>query len=252
MIYTVKETAEILGTSERIVQKKCKALGLAKKKNRYLITDENLKLWQSNEQTNERTNEPKKPIKTRAKHLNERTNEQTNEPNERTNEPKKPIKQRVKHLNKRTNEQTNEPNERTNEQTNATQLDLQVQSLELENESLKLENENLKQELGKYDILENERIEVFTNEDYEMLETQLKEWGSFQTKIKHQEELFDVRIKSSEEISEHYRNQFEYQKKQSDKILVMHQKLIDEIGKLNLGTLQRNFIEAKEKNLDKK
>ena len=43
---------------------------------------------------------------------------------------------------------------------------------------------------------------------------------------------------------EHYKNQFEYQKAQSDRILDIHEKLIRSVQ-------QRNFIEAKTLNLDK-
>ena len=46
------------------------------------------------------------------------------------------------------------------------------------------------------------------------------------------------------EQSEHYKNQFEYQKEQSTRILDMHEQLIKTIQ-------QNNYIEAKSKGLDK-
>ena len=46
---------------------------------------------------------------------------------------------------------------------------------------------------------------------------------------------------------EHYKNLFEYQRKQSDRILEMHEKLIVTIGEQTQSSIQRNHIEAKDK-----
>lgn len=121
--------------------------------------------------------------------------------------------------------------------------------LDLEVESLKAEIKELKEQLAEYDISQNERIEVFTNEDYAIFETRLKEWFTLQKELEHKEELFNVEKMSLTEMLEHYKNQFEYQKKQSEKILQMHQKLIDTIDKQNSLAIQRNIIEAKEKDV---
>lgn len=69
------------------------------------------------------------------------------------------------------------------------------------------------------------------------------------TQSQHQEQIFNVEKKSLNEILEHYKSQFEYQKTQSDKILQMHQKLIDTIEKQSAITIQRNIIEAKDKQI---
>lgn len=126
------------------------------------------------------------------------------------------------------------------------------QQLDLQLEALQIENESLKEELRKYDINDNERIEIFTNDEYNMLEKRLQEWYSLQKDIQHQEQLFNVEKKSLTEILEHYKNQFEYQKQQSNKILEMHQKLIDTVQKQSAISLQRNIIEASEKEVIKK
>lgn len=131
-----------------------------------------------------------------------------------------------------------------------TQLDLEIESLKAENEKLRDELKQAKEDV--IDLEDNERIEIFTNDEYQILETRLLEWHEQQQKLQHQEHLFEVEKLSLKEMLEHYKNQFEYQKTQSEKILQMHQQLIDTIQKQNLNALQRNFIEAKSKGLDEK
>ena len=52
---------------------------------------------------------------------------------------------------------------------------------------------------------------------------------------------------STDESIEHYKNLFEYQRKQSDRILRIHEKLVTSINELTNASVQRNIIEAKEK-----
>ena len=126
------------------------------------------------------------------------------------------------------------------------------QSLNQVNERLRSSDEvilQLKNELEKYKIAPNERIEVFTNEEYSILEQRLREWHEQQQKLKHQEELFNVEKLSLKDMLKHYKNQWKYQKKQSEKILKMHQTLIDTIDKQNKLAIQRQSIEAVEKDV---
>ena len=139
---------------------------------------------------------------------------------------------------------------------NATQLDLQVQSLQIENENLKHQVDDLRKELSRFDIEEGERMEVFTDAEYEALEERLIEWRTLQKEIEHKEEVFSLKEqhfntenKTLSKSLKHYKNQFEYQKKQSTKILDMHQTLIDTIQKQSTITIQRNTIEAIEKDI---
>lgn len=125
----------------------------------------------------------------------------------------------------------------------------EVRELVREITDLKNENETLKAKLRKYDIAPNERIEVFTNEEYNILEQRLREWHEQQQKLKHQEELFNVEKLSLKDMLKHYKNQWKYQKKQSEKILKMHQTLIDTIDKQNKLAIQRQIIEAVEKDV---
>jgi len=139
---------------------------------------------------------------------------------------------------------------------NDNQLDLQVQSLQIENENLKQQIHDLRKELSRFDIEEGERMEVFTDAEYEVLEQRLIEWQTLQKEIEHKEEVFSLKEhhfntenKSLSKTLKHYKNQFEYQKKQSTKILDMHQTLIDTIQKQSTITIQRNVIEAIEKDV---
>jgi len=184
--YSVKETAEILGITERAVQKRCKKDKIRKKDNKYLIDANLIQSWKVEILT---SNEP-------------------------TNEPR----------------------------TNGSQLDIEV-------ESLKAKIKDLEAELQQYEIAENERIEVFTNENYILFETRLKEWHTQRQEIEHQEQIFNAEKKSLNELYEHYKSQFHYQQKQNEKVLEMHQKLIDVIGEQNKISIQRQIIEAKEKDV---
>ena len=127
----------------------------------------------------------------------------------------------------------------------------EIESLTKENEALKMEVKMLKEDLEQYDIGEDERIEVFTQEMYEVFESRLLEWKEQNAKIKSQQEIFNAKEKGLNDVvdllkdqSEHYKNQFNYQKEQSTRILDMHEQLIKTIQ-------QNNFIEAKSKGFDK-
>ena len=116
---------------------------------------------------------------------------------------------------------------------------------------LKEENKSLKDELSQYDIADNERIEVFTDEMYAEFEERLIDWKLQNQKIISQQEVFDAKEKGLNDVvnlmteqADHYKNQFQYQKEQATRILDMHEQLIKTIQ-------QNNFIEAKSKGFDK-
>ena len=85
-----------------------------------------------------------------------------------------------------------------------------------------------------------ERIEVFTHEQYQKFEDALIDYKYQKRYIQEKEERFKVEIASKEELVEHYKNQSEYQKEQSDRILTQMEKLIEAIRR-------RDTIEAVEK-----
>jgi len=108
----------------------------------------------------------------------------------------------------------------------------------------------LEDQLKQYEIADNERIEVFTQDEYELFQKRLQEWSLMQKDLQHQEQLFNAEKKSLSELAEHYKTQWEYQRKQAERILDMHQQLIDNIQKQNVIQLQRQAIEAKEKGVN--
>ena len=122
------------------------------------------------------------------------------------------------------------------------------QDKDLEIAALKREIEILKLNLKEYEISDNERIEVFTKDEFRLFETRLIEWQHQQKEIEKKEtEIAEIKATTSERV-EHYKNLFEYQRKQSDRILEMHEKLIVTIGEQTQSSIQRNHIEAKDKN----
>jgi len=121
------------------------------------------------------------------------------------------------------------------------------QDKDLEIAALKREIEILKLKLKEYEISDNERIEVFTKDEFKIFETRLIEWQYQQKEIeKIETEIQDIKTTSKENV-EHYKNLFEYQRKQSDRILQIHEKLVTSINELTESAIQRNHIEAKDK-----
>ena len=122
-----------------------------------------------------------------------------------------------------------------------------IEPLLVKIQELEVEVERLKNELSLYDISEGERLEVFTEDDYNTFTNRLKEWRTQQKELEQKAiEIQEVKIDAKENVA-HYKNLFEYQRKQSDRILEMHEKLIVTIGEQTQSSIQRNHIEAKDK-----
>lgn len=208
--YSTKEASKILDVKERTIQFRCKRDDVRKKDNKYLITDDVIQMW-----------------KTKSANPTQRTTQYATQ--------------------------------------DVTRLELEI--IELKNKLISIAKvENI--QMFKLDAIEsvdytfdgikgnlvfvdkNKIFVEYTKEEYANSEALIREWGTLQTQIETNEEIFNVKLKSSKEIQEHYRIQFEYQKEQSGKILSMHQKLIDTIEAQNKLAMQRNFIEAKSKKLD--
>jgi hypothetical protein len=98
--------------------------------------------------------------------------------------------------------------------------------------------------LGQFNDLDvdfdKERIEVFTHEQYQQFEEALIDYKYQKRYIQEKEERFKVELASKDDLVEHYKNQSEYQKQQSDRILTQMEKLIEAIRR-------RDTIEAVEK-----
>ena len=132
--------------------------------------------------------------------------------------------------------------------------------------------ENLKKQIEKFTISEIQELELkmkekgelsnignlwfskkglmlqeYTLIEYETADQRLREWRMQQKEIERQAaEITEVKATSTERV-EHYKNLFEYQRKQSDRILQIHEKLVQSVTELTKGSIQRNVIEAKEK-----
>ena len=126
-------------------------------------------------------------------------------------------------------------------------LSKDIEPLLVKIQELEVEVDRLKNELSLYDISEGERLEVFTEDDYNTFTNRLKEWRTQQKELEQKAiEIQEVKIDAKENVA-HYKNLFEYQRKQSDRILEMHEKLIVTIGEQTQSSIQRNHIEAKDK-----
>jgi hypothetical protein len=206
--YSTKETAEILGIKERAVQTRCKKYNIRKKDNKYLITDLIIADWKQKE----------------------------------------------------------EANAKPNANANATQIeDLENQLKDLKDEALLISSKHkyaeqmyltaidkyeeeikeLKEELSGYEITENERLEVFTNEEYQLFQTRLIEWQTQQKDNEHQQELFNVKVLTLEQSAEHYKNSYFYQRKQNERFIDMHEKLLDTIQLSGKEGFIKSVVEAK-------
>ena len=228
--YSVSEAADKLGISNRAVQKRCKKEEVRKKDNKYLITDLLLKKWNEEINSNVPTSVP----------TNVPTNHSTQDQNNR------PF---IEYL----HQQPFKPNNKIIE----------------ENEALKLEIELLKEKLSKFDLKDNERIEVFTNEMYQVFEKRLLEWTTQKQAIEQQDRLerelnqkliiSDITIRSKrEELTLHkdnaayYKAQAEYKDKQNNKLTASFDKLIETIATQSKDMFTKTAIEAKKTEWTKK
>ena len=90
-------------------------------------------------------------------------------------------------------------------------------------------------------------LQEYTPTEYDIAFKRLTEWRLQQKEIEKQAaEIDEIKVSSTERV-EHYKNLFEYQRKQSDRILRIHEKLVTSINELTNANIQRNVIEAKEK-----
>jgi hypothetical protein len=148
--------------------------------------------------------------------------------------------------------QTNQTNEPTNQPLNI--ADLQHLKLdEIENFEFEFKKDGEPSKKGNLVFVPKGLIYAeYTEEEYNFAEKKLEEWRFQNEKIKSQQELFEAKEKGLNDVvslmteqAEHYKNQFQYQKEQSTRILDMHEQLIKTIQ-------QNNFITAKSRGYDEK
>ena len=149
-----------------------------------------------------------------------------------------------------------------------------VERLDVEIPTETKPNESIKEQFEKYSIEQIEDIDFrfnysgelsnignlvfvakgkvyaeYTESEYEFAEQKLSEWRFQQKEIEKQAaEITDIKTTSSERV-EHYKNLFEYQRKQSDRILQIHEKLVGSLNELTKANVQRIIIEAKDKDV---
>jgi len=223
--YSTKETAEILGIKERAVQTRCKKDNIRKKDNKYLITELIISNWKQKEEVNAKPN-----ANANAKQLDIEI--------EALKLENLSLKSKVIELQK----------EIKFEDEVSESLDYEY---EMQIKDLEKEKAELKEQLAEYEIEENERIEVFTNEEYNLFQERLIEWRTQQKDSEHQQELFDAKILTLEQSADHYKNSYYYQRKQNEKFINMHEKLLDTIQLNSKEGYIKTVVEAKNTNWSK-
>ena len=119
---------------------------------------------------------------------------------------------------------------------------------EIQEIDLKMKEKNELSNIGNlWFVKKGVMLQEYTPTEYEVAFKRLSEWRLQQKEIEKQAaEINEIKVTSTERV-EHYKNLFEYQRKQSDRILQIHEKLVQSVTELTKGSIQRNVIEAKEK-----
>lgn len=92
-----------------------------------------------------------------------------------------------------------------------------------------------------------EIIEKFSEEKYNQFEETIRDYYNLNDKIKQQEVYFEEIKASKDEVIEHYKNQFEYQRRLADKQLDQMDTLLSYLKLRGEREAERQKIEAVEK-----
>lgn len=92
-----------------------------------------------------------------------------------------------------------------------------------------------------------DKIEVFSEEEYKQFQDTLIEYKHLEKNIKQQEVYFEEVKASKDEVIEHYKNQFEYQRQLADKQLNQMDTLLNYLKQRGEREGERAYIEAVEK-----
>ena len=229
--YSALEASIKLNISKRAVQKRCKKDNIRKKDNKYLITDLVLEGWAKEIQNNEPVREPSNSG-TQNELKNVADIQKLDIEIEALKLENLSLKIKVVELEK----------EIRIEEEVSVSVDIEYDT---QIEDLKKEIAELKEELTTYEITENERIEVFTNEEYNKFQKRLIEWRTQQKDSEHQQELFDTKILTLEQSADHYKNSYYYQRKQNERFINMHEKLLDTIQLNSKESMIKTVKDAK-------
>ena len=233
LVYTIKEASSLTGISTRTLSRAAKKHNLERIDNRYVFTgDFILETF-------------KKQLKKVAKPEN--NGEDNGEDN---GEQVEIYKLQIQELTKENNVLQNQITAlKTIEPFDGVKQEIEKHTIaEIEDIDFKLKNPGKFAEVGNLVFVAKGKVYAeYTESEYEFAEAKLNEWRFQQKEIEKQAaEIEDIKATGSERV-EHYKNLFEYQRKQSDRILRIHEKLVTSINELTNANIQRNVIEAKEK-----
>ena len=101
---------------------------------------------------------------------------------------------------------------------------------EIQELELKMKEKNELSNIGNlWFVKKGVMLQEYTPTEYEVAFKRLTEWRLQQKEIEKQAaEISEIKVSSTERV-EHYKNLFEYQRKQSDRILQIHEKLVQSV-----------------------
>ena len=230
--YSVLEASEKLGVSTRAVQKRCKNAVVRKKDNKYLITDLLLEKWSEEIQSNE---PPSEPLNSGTQELIKRIELQETY---------------IKDL-----EEELEDLRGLNEAELSDYLP-EIEGVPLDDledfDFMFKRKGDLEPKKGNLVFVPKDKVFIeYTNEEYENAEEIFEDYKTIQVKIDHNEELFNAKIITLEQSAEHYKNSYFYQRKQNERFIDMHEKLLDTIQLNGKEGFIKSVVEAKKTDWDK-
>jgi len=236
LVYTIKEASSLTGISTRTLSRTAKKHNLERIDNRYVFTgDFILETF-------------KKQLKKVAK-----PNKNGEDNGEQVGEQAEIYKVQIQELTKENNVLKNQIKELKSIEPEKTtealkQLIEKFTISEIQEIDLKMKDKGELSNIGNlWFIKKGVMLQEYTPTEYDIAFKRLTEWRLQQKEIEKQAaEIDEIKVSSTERV-EHYKNLFEYQRKQSDRILQIHEKLVSSINELTESTIQRNHIEAKDK-----
>lgn len=224
--YSVLEASEKLGISTRAIQKRCKKDVVRKKDNKYLITDLLLEKWSKEIQSNEPTNEP---LNSGTQKLIKRI--------ELQEAYIKDLEAELKEL----------------QGVNEAELKDYLPEIEsvplndIENFDFIFKRQgDFEPKKGNLVFVPKDKVFIeYTNEEYNNAEEIFEDYKNIQLKLDHNEQLFNAKIINLEQSAEHYKNSYFYQRKQNERFITMHEKLLDTIQLNGKEGFIKSVVEAK-------
>ena len=236
LVYTIKEASSLTGISTRTLSRTAKKYNLERIDNRYVFTGDFI-------------------LETFKKQLKKVASPKNNgeDNGEQVGEQAEIYKVQIQELTKENNVLKNQIKELKSIEPEKTtealkQLIEKFTISEIQELDLKMKDKGELSNIGNlWFVKKGVMLQEYTPTEYDIAFKRLTEWRLQQKEIEKQAaEIDEIKVSSTERV-EHYKNLFEYQRKQSDRILRIHEKLVTSINELTNANIQRNVIEAKEK-----